>query len=155
MAGSQDGADNPVAINVVPMVDVIFCLCVFFMCSMKFKAMEGKLESWLPKGLGNTHVRDLHADETRVALLWDEARQRTIRRFGAVDVRDDHQLRELLRESHAGWIRLGNPRAPLIVDAGERVPWREVVCVIDLGKHEGLERVQLAAGRDYEAPARK
>ena len=28
MAGSQDRDDNPVAINVVPMVDVTFCLCV-------------------------------------------------------------------------------------------------------------------------------
>ena len=26
MAGSQDPNENPVAINVVPMVDVIFCL---------------------------------------------------------------------------------------------------------------------------------
>ena len=55
MAGSHDPDDNPVAINVVPMVDVIFCLCVFFMCSFKFKAIEGKFDSWLPrdKGLGD------------------------------------------------------------------------------------------------------
>ena len=45
MAGGGDQADNPVAINVVPMVDVIFCLCVFFMCSFKFKQLEGNWRS--------------------------------------------------------------------------------------------------------------
>src|SRR5687768_12800894 len=156
MSGSQDAADNPVAINVVPMVDVIFCLCVFFMCSMKFKEVEGKLESWLPKDAGQQpDVSERPIDEMRVALTWDEERRRTIRTFGKVQVRDDLQLRELLRDSHAAWTRLGKPHAPLIIDAGERVPWRDVVAVIDLGKHEDLDRVQLAAGRDYEAPIRK
>ena len=27
------GEDNPVSLNVAPMVDIIFCLCIFFMCS--------------------------------------------------------------------------------------------------------------------------
>lgn len=155
MSGSQAAADNPVGINVVPMVDVIFCLCVFFMCSMKFKAVEGKFESWLPKDRGGREVRDHSIEETRVVLAWDEARRRTIRTFGKVQVHDDRQLRELLRESHAAWVRLGKPHAPLIVDAGPRVPWRDLVAVIDLGRRESLHEVQFAAGRDYEAPARK
>jgi biopolymer transport protein ExbD len=29
MASAGDPRDNPLALNVVPMVDVIFCLCVF------------------------------------------------------------------------------------------------------------------------------
>jgi biopolymer transport protein ExbD len=65
-----------VAINVVPMVDVIFCLCVFFMCSMKFKQLEGKFDSWLPKdkGAGGTPAE---IQETRVALFWDVDKQTT------------------------------------------------------------------------------
>ena len=42
MAGGGEAEDNPVNINVVPMVDVIFCLCVFFMCSFKIKQLEGE-----------------------------------------------------------------------------------------------------------------
>jgi len=45
-----ESPDNPVAINVTAMVDVIFCLCVFFMCSLHFRQVEGKFETWLPKG---------------------------------------------------------------------------------------------------------
>jgi biopolymer transport protein ExbD len=43
MAGTQnigEASDNPVAINVTAMVDVIFCLCLFFMFSFKFKQFE-------------------------------------------------------------------------------------------------------------------
>ena len=49
MAGGGEAEDNPLPINVVPMVDIIFCLCVFFMCSFKFRETEGKFDSWLPK----------------------------------------------------------------------------------------------------------
>ena len=47
MAGVSVGEseENPVAINVTPLVDIIFCLCVFFMISFKFKQLEGKLGS--------------------------------------------------------------------------------------------------------------
>ena len=39
MAGGGNQDENPVAINVVAMVDIIFCLCLFFMCSLKFKPL--------------------------------------------------------------------------------------------------------------------
>ena len=37
MAGSSSPEDNPVGINVTALVDVIFCHCLFFMCSLHFK----------------------------------------------------------------------------------------------------------------------
>ena len=52
MGGSQnigEASDNPVEINVTAMVDVIFCLCIFFMCSFHFKQLEGRVDAWLPK----------------------------------------------------------------------------------------------------------
>jgi len=59
MAGASigDNEENPVAINVTAMVDVIFCLCVFFMCSLHFRQAEGKFETWLPKGKGGPMCR--------------------------------------------------------------------------------------------------
>ena len=52
MAGGGNQDENPVAINVVAMVDIIFCLCLFFMCSLKFKPLDAKFDSWLPKDKG-------------------------------------------------------------------------------------------------------
>ena len=55
MAGSSnigEASENPVALNVTAIVDIVFCLCLFFMCSLKFKQLEGKIETWLPKDRG-------------------------------------------------------------------------------------------------------
>src|SRR5215470_7040304 len=98
MAGSQDASENPVAINVVPMVDVIFCLCVFFMCSMKFKELEGKFQAWLPKNKGQTTPSNEQPTEIRVALFWDDANQKTITQFGQRRVESNDELQKLIRE---------------------------------------------------------
>jgi biopolymer transport protein ExbD len=153
MAGSQDPNENPVGINVVPMVDIIFCLCVFFMCSMKFKELEGKFESWLPKDKGQSQPMqmDTPIEEIRVALWFDEGTRTTIRKYGNTLIRDDAQLQELIGKSYADWKRLGKPQTPAIIDAGEMVPWNEVVKVVNLAKREQIEKIEFAAGKDYEA----
>ena len=76
VAGSSSAEDNPVAINVVPMVDVIFCLCLFFMCSLKFKQLEGKIETWLPKdrGVEQTIPDKVVLEEIRVFMRWVDGR---------------------------------------------------------------------------------
>jgi biopolymer transport protein ExbD len=152
MAGSQDPNDNPVSIQVVPMVDIIFCLCVFFMCSMKFKELEGKFESWLPKDKGQSQpMQDTPIEEIRVALFWNEADRTTLRKFGNTKITSDTQLQDLIREAYAGWVRLGKPQTPAIIDAAEMVPWNEVVRVVNLAKREKIEKIEFAAGKDYEA----
>jgi biopolymer transport protein ExbD len=147
MAGSQDQKENPVAINVVPMVDVIFCLCVFFMCSLKFPQLEGKFDSWLPrnKGLGGAPPEDL-IQEVRVALFWDEAKRETQRVLGTRRIASDDELEGLLREAHDDYVRLGKPDTPVTIDAEARVPWRDVITVVNLCKRNGLEQIEFAFG---------
>ena len=38
--------------NMTPMIDVTFLLLIFFMCTIKFKVLEGKLAAYLPKDVG-------------------------------------------------------------------------------------------------------
>src|SRR5580693_7590943 len=52
MAGAAS-EDDAVSLNVTPLIDIIFCLCIFFICSFHFKQLQGKLDSWLPKDKGN------------------------------------------------------------------------------------------------------
>src|SRR5437762_1500519 len=107
MSGGGEAEDNPVNINVVPMVDVIFCLCVFFMCSFKFKEMEGKFQSWLPtdKGNGGTPPDDLI--EMRVAMYWDEQNQVTKRQFVTHMIQTDDELESILRGAHEDNVKQG------------------------------------------------
>src|SRR5262245_30329694 len=92
--------DDPVAMNVIPMVDVIFCLCGFFMCSFALKTREGELEASLPRNTGTADAARQSIPEVRVALTWDEATGAVVRRFGARTVRDDAELLALVRGTY-------------------------------------------------------
>ena len=143
---TDDGSDNPVNMNVVPMIDILFCLCVFFMCSFKFKELEGRLGAWLPKDLGNGPMLTDPPPEIRVALTWDSEQERTVRRFGQRTVDSDDELSALLSSMHADYVLMGRDNVPVTVDGDERVPWNQVVSVLDMAKRLGIERVELARG---------
>ena len=45
-------ADEKSELEMTPMIDVTFLLLIFFMCTLKFKTLEGKLAAYLPKDVG-------------------------------------------------------------------------------------------------------
>ena len=145
MAGGGEAEDNPVNINVVPMVDVIFCLCVFFMCSFKFKQLEGRFQSWLPKDLGNNVAPDSDPKEMRVAMYWDEQKAEVVRQYGTRYIRDDQELENLLKGANDDYKRAGKD-VPVIIDGDERIPWAEVMTIVNIAKRLEIEKIQFALG---------
>jgi biopolymer transport protein ExbD len=154
MAGSQDPNENPVAINVVPMVDVIFCLCVFFMCSLKFKQLEGKFDSWLPKGKGAGAPGSVSAliEEIRVAMFYDDKTGKTVRQLGTRRVEDDATLQQLIKDAYDDFVRLNKPDTPVTIDAEAKVPWREVITVMNLCKRNKIDKIEFAMGTGQAPP---
>lgn len=145
MAGGGNAEDNPVPINVVPMVDVIFCLCVFFMCSFKFKQLEGKFESWLPKNKGDSGVPS-EIKEIRIAMFWDLDKQKVRRQFGQRVVEDDQELSSLIKSAHDDWVLKNFPEVPLIIDGDPRVPWKDVIEVVNISKTLAIHNIEFALG---------
>jgi len=151
MAGSSgigDEGENPVSINITPLVDIIFCLCVFFMVSFKFKQLEGKFDSWLPKGkgaVGSVSAENI-LDEVRVAMYWDEGTGRTTRQLGQRRVQSDEELSELIRDGHEAWVRMNKPDTPVTIDAEARVPWDEVIKVMNICKKNRIDKIEFAMG---------
>lgn len=150
MAGVSVGEseENPVAINVTALVDIIFCLCVFFMISFKFKQLEGKFESWLPKGkgVGGVGADSSILEEVRVAMFWDEPTQKTIRQFRNRKVETDDELSLLIKEGHADWVRMNKPETPVTIDAEPKVPWDDVINVVNLCKRIQIDKIEFALG---------
>jgi biopolymer transport protein ExbD len=151
MAGSSgidDGGENPVNINITPLVDIIFCLCVFFMVSFKFKQLEGKFDSWLPKGkgaVGSVQIDSL-LDEVRVAMFWDEGTRSTIRQLGNRRIQSDEELAQLIKEGHDAWVQRNKPDTPVTIDAEARVPWNDVIIVMNLCKKNRIDKIEFALG---------
>lgn len=55
MAGNSaldDILNEKCELQMTPMIDVTFLLLIFFMCTLKFKVLEGKLGAYLPKDVG-------------------------------------------------------------------------------------------------------
>ena len=150
MAGVSVGEseENPVNINVTPLVDIIFCLCVFFMISFKFKQLEGKFDSWLPKGKGSVGAIQVESilDEVRVAMTWDEASQTTVRMLRNRRVDTDEELGALVKEAHDDWVRMNKPDTPVTIDAEARVPWSAVMGVVNLCKRNRIDKIEFALG---------
>jgi biopolymer transport protein ExbD len=156
MAGGGNQDENPVAINVVAMVDIIFCLCLFFMCSLKFKPLDAKFDSWLPRdvGPGRENAGKPPIDEIRVLMSWNSRQNRLERLFGQnpcpADEAGDEKLRKLIRESFVGYEARGNPGVPLILDVGPKVPWKHVVAVLDMGRDAGVKNLQFGMGTELD-----
>src|SRR5262245_19873479 len=126
MAGGSD-EDNPIPINVTPLIDIIFCLIIFFMCSFHFKEIQGRLDSWLPKdGCHPLPPKTPMLDEVRGLVANDGAT-----RLGARVVASDEELAALLADARHDYARAGRAEPPAIIDAEPRVPWQRVVRVMD------------------------
>jgi biopolymer transport protein ExbD len=144
MAGGSS-EDNPVPINVVPMVDVIFCLCVFFMCSFKFKQLEGAFNSWLPKNKGTQGTPD-EPKEIRIAMFWEPETQRVRRQFGQRVVEDSAELTQLIKSAHDDWVLKNKPDVPVIIDGDPRIPWKSVIEVVNITKSLAIDNIEFALG---------
>ena len=156
MAGGGEAEDNPLPINVVPMVDIIFCLCVFFMCSFKFRETEGMFDSWLPKDKGEGGEPDPGPlQEMRVVILWDQATSKLTRQYLHRVVKDDNELLQCVREAHEDFKAKNKPDIPLIIDGSAGTPWKEIMTVVNIGKALQIKNLEFAMGTADAPPPKK
>jgi len=48
----KKAAEEECKLEMTSMIDVVFLLLIFFLCTLKFKTLEGKLAAYLPKDVG-------------------------------------------------------------------------------------------------------
>ena len=150
MAGATmgEGSDeNPIPLNVTPLVDIIFCLCLFFLCSFHFKQLEGKMDSWLPKdkGIHGTPITKVELEDIKIWMKWDPSANAVTRKVNNSEVKDDTDLQSLLSQRKANFEAAGKTEVPVSIDAGPDVPWKDVIWAMNLCKREKLEKIEFAA----------
>src|SRR5438128_623642 len=125
MAGGGSDEENPVPLNVTPLIDIIFCLIIFFMCSFHFKSIEGRMDAWMPKDRGvhpNMSEPQVILDEIRVILTRDGAAGPVRRFVGAREIAGDEALVALLGAQEADFRAMNRGDVPVTIDAVGRVP---------------------------------
>jgi biopolymer transport protein ExbD len=132
----------PVEPDLTSMIDVVFLMIVFFLCTLSFRVIEGRLDGRLPKDQGGA--------PGPVAVMLDPLDLQVVRdasRAAGIAVRvqgtrtlDVHALPELVARFVAG-----SPEPRARVSTGPDVTYGDVVSVIDAGLLGGLADVTFAA----------
>jgi len=159
MAGGQS-EDDAVSLNVTPLIDIIFCLCIFFMCSFHFKQLQGKLDSWLPKDKGNQAggASTAQMDEIRIIVSKDSGTGQTRMAFGSnvvgllpmgtAESPERHavldSLEVLITKQYEDYRSQGKNDASVIIDGEPLVPWKDVLAVLDRCKKNNIDKVEFA-----------
>ena len=146
------------------MIDVTFLLLIFFMCTLHFTTLEGRLSAHMPKDAGPSAraerklepvsvILRVVAEGTRLAGEGVEpwsgvgayryGPDRVIEyRVGPRHVRDLESAGAILRE-----LRRETPELGLVLDAREGVVHAEVVALLDRAVELGFSDVRFAAAR--------
>jgi biopolymer transport protein ExbD len=155
MAGAAS-EDDAVSLNVTPLIDIIFCLCIFFICSFHFKQLQGKLDSWLPKDKGNQGGGATTAtmDEIRIfirrssqgptELAYGSRSVGILTGDAGADGAIFDNLENLIATQYDEYRNAGKADASVIIDGEPQVPWKDVLTVLDRCKKRNIDKVEFA-----------
>jgi len=161
MGRIKTGEMNEMKMDMTPMIDVIFQLLIFFMCSLKFKSLEGKLASYLPKdvGLQNSIVANPKLDEVRIKLIHDKSAPPqmiqtrimvTLTAGRKVEgITDWDTLTENIRVRYE---ELKSLDIPFIIDPQPLVPLQAVTNALNACRMAGVKDVRFAAKSAIDRP---
>ena len=69
MAKKKTDDSEAFALNLTSMIDVVFQLIIFFMCAMKFKTLEKKIEAFLPKDRGLAKTPEKIEEKVQIKVV--------------------------------------------------------------------------------------
>jgi biopolymer transport protein ExbD len=161
----QQLAQEESKLEMTPMIDVTFLLLIFFMCTLKFKTLEGKLAAYLPKDVGvnssddppiekvevvlrvineGTKYKPVRAGETPT-VLWDGTpntryiygSDRVIEySIGPRRTRDLAEIQRVLTQLHQA-----DTERPATIDARPGTVYEDVVSVLDAAMNAEFSEV--------------
>jgi biopolymer transport protein ExbD len=135
-------------LQMTPMIDVTFLLLVFFLCATKFKTLERKLDSYLPKDTGPAPTPP--PDDRLPTEIWLKVKGADKDLcdifFGRTKVDSYAELERRIRARHDTDEKRKN--LALNIYGSDELRWEYVVRAFDVAIGAGVEKVQFGVGRD-------
>ncbi len=130
-------------VTMTPMIDVVFLLLIFFVCTANFQMPETILPTHL-LAAGTTAVAlppELQkVDLERVVVEVARAEGRTVLSINDQDCPSIQKLGELL-----GALAAIDRSLPIVLDIGGQVPLGTAIDIYDLSRLAGFKKIQFAA----------
>ena len=160
--------------QMTPMIDVVFLLLIFFMCTLKFKTLEGKLSAYLPKDVGVNQMDAEPIEKVDILMLvkndgvklrpdgtpYTKDDELKDRRFvyddsrvveysiGPNRTRDIKELARRLRKNYKDRIAMGQDKVPATIDARPGTIYADVVKVLDAAVEAGFTDITFMGAHD-------
>lgn len=131
-------------IAMTPMIDIVFQLMIFFICTASFQAPEELLPSHLAiaSGSSSTPPTELEPELERIVVQATYAEGRA---SWVVNDRAAASLAEVREVLHA--IAQIDRSLPIVLDVAGNVPLGDMIDVYDLCRLEQFDKIQFAAQR--------
>jgi len=132
---------KPVELKMTPIIDVIFLLLVFFVCTANFYPPEKVLpmDATLPGNVETTEVRldPVNLDIVRIQVFFDRKPHWQIVENQCTSL---HEVQNILRT-----IKEMKADIPVIIESAENVPMENVIDICDVCRRVGLSNIQFGA----------
>ncbi len=146
--------------NMTPMIDVTFLLLIFFIVTLKFKTLEGRLDAALPKDMGINTGKIEEIEKVDIVLLvanpgrkvpdpetrgrHEVYEGRVIRyEVGAQSFTDPARLKRFLA-------KFDKDETPVTLDARKGTIYEDVVKVLDVVIDLGFKKITFAGSQEVD-----
>ena len=128
--------------NMVPMIDVVFQLLIFFLLTAKISLPEGKFDANLPKeGGAAVQAPSEKPEDLQIFVRHNPANRRMPdMKVGAHVFTKIEELQSLLITLQAG-----TPDRPVIIDSEGKVPFQNVMDVMNACVKAGFREISFSA----------
>ncbi len=163
--------------DLTPMIDVTFLLLIFFIVTLKFKTLEGRLDSHLPKDMGTQTIETEPIEKVDIVmsvaragdLVLDRSTRTTSKPLGRLkhytnrvmrlqigtatfmiraDVLDDDKLLLDLREVRTALDAYERDITPITLDARQDIIYGDIIAVLDLVIDMEFEKVSFSGAQE-------
>jgi biopolymer transport protein ExbD len=165
----QEAMDEEPEIMMMPMVDIVFQLLIFFMLACRFRTTDGQLRAFLPKnrGQGTAGTPAITLQEVRVKLLWvipgttreskDPSKGQTLLKIKDIRFKNiQNRYGEILPDYKGLYQYICRARdhfkptrtyrtLPVIIDARALVPFKHVIFALNECVRANIEDITFAA----------
>ncbi len=148
-----------VDVEMTPMIDVTFLLLIFFIVTLKFKTLEGRLDAALPKDRGTSTSQAEEVEKVDIVikvlkegqLVTDPENKRLLKYVGrtvSMDVgtqsfRDAKRMKAFLKS-------FDKEETPVTIDARKGITYGDVVIALDVVIELGFQQIAFAGSFENE-----
>jgi biopolymer transport protein ExbD len=121
--------------DMTPIIDCCFNLLIFFVCNIRFKQLEGRLDAFLPKDVGVETTSSVLTENIEVRLKRVEGRtdvflqRKRVETIASMDKSHEVKLETLF--STAKKLRELMPKTKTTIDPDSSVPHGHVLAVLN------------------------